>query len=177
MPVDHPTAGNESRSQPGSKRYHDEIPHSPGIAVSDLPESGGIGVVGNTDGNPGKRVADLLAKREKPPPFLRIRLSGSKLPEIDRTLDPARMIVGIRSTDPDTRQYSPGRHRRTKLPQRPYEHFDISRIVVNIRVLLGRDDRFGIEVAVFIHEAESGVDAADVYADREFFHIVFQVKS
>lgn len=60
VPVDHPTAGNESRSQPGSKRYHDEIPHSPGIAVSDLPESGGIGVVGDTDGNPGKELPTSL---------------------------------------------------------------------------------------------------------------------
>ena len=170
MPVDHPTAGNESRSQPGSKRYHDEIPHSPGIAVSDLPESGGIGVVGNTDGNPGKRVADLLAKREKPPPFLRIRLSGSKLPEIDRTLDPARMIVGIRSTDPDTRQYSPGRHRRTKLPQRPYEHFDISRIVVEKRVLRCTKRRSRIDFTRAIDQTEDRIDPSDIDADDQFFH-------
>ena len=80
------------------------------------------------------------------------------------------MIVGIRSTDPDTRQYSPGRHRRTKLPQRPYEHFDISRIVVEKRVLRCTKRRSRIDFTRAIDQTENRIDPSDVNADDQFFH-------
>ena len=170
VPIDHLSSRNEPRPQTGPERYHDEVPHLTGIAVSDLPESGGIGVVGDTDGNPGKRVADLLAKREKPPPFLRIRLSGSKLPEIDRTLDPARMIVGIRSTDPDPRQHGIGRHTPAEFPQHHSERFHISRIVVEKRVFRRTKRRPGIDFTRAIDQTENRIDPSDVNADDQFFH-------
>lgn len=79
------------------------------------------------------------------------------------------MIVGIRSTDPDTRQYSPGRHRRTKLPQRPYEHFDISRIVVEKRVLRCTKRRSRIDFTRAIDQTEDRIDPSDIDADDQFF--------
>jgi len=85
--------------------------------------------------------------------------------------------IGVGGADADARQLVFERKTVGQRVHRLTQIFDVSRIIVYMGIFLGRNDRFGIEVAVLIDKAEGGVDAADIHADREFFHIVFQVKS
>ena len=175
--VDHLAVGDESRTEPRAEGDHNEIAHALGVAVNHLADRRRVGVVGNERLHAAETLRNVVRQREHAARLVGIGVALLKLPKVRRGFDRALVVVGIGRADADARQFVLERKALRQSAHRVAKVLDISRIVVNIRVLLGRDDRFGIEVAVFIHEAESGVDAADVHADREFFHIVFQVKS
>ena len=173
--VDHLAVGDESRTEPRAEGDHNEIAHALGVAVNHLADRRRVGVVGNERLHAAETLRNIVRQREHAARLVGIGVALLKLPKVRRGFDRALVVVGIGRADAG--QFVLERKALRQSAHRVAKVLDISRIVVNIRVLLGRDDRFGIEVAVFIHEAESGVDAADVHADREFFHIVFQVKS
>ncbi len=121
-------------------------------------------------------LRNVVRQREHAARLVGIGVFGLELPEVCRILDRSLVVVGIGRADADARQLVFERKALHQRPHRVAKLLDISRIVVYMGIFLGRNDRFGIEVAVLVNETERGVDAADVHADSEFFHIVIQVK-
>ena len=170
MAVDHLPVGHKTRTEARAERDHHEILHPLGVAVDHLPDRRRIGVVRNQRLRPVETSRNILRQRENPAGFVRIGLPVTELPQIRRGLDRPLVEIGVRCPDADTRQFVLERQALRQGPQRIAQLLDISRIVVYIGILLGRNDRFGIQVAVFIHETERGIDSADVDADSKFFH-------
>ena len=176
MAVDHLAVGDETRSEARTERNHDEVAHALGIAVDHLADRRGIGVVRHEHLHTPEAVPDVVRQRENAAAFIGIGVSLAEFPEVRGVFDRTFMIIGIGGTDTDTRQFVLERKAVGQCVHRLAEVFDIGRIIVYTGVFLGRNDRFGIQVAVFVDDAERSIDTADVHADSEFFHIVFWLK-
>ena len=154
-----------------------EILHALGVTVDHLADRRRIGVVRDERLHAAETVRNVARQREDAAALVGIGVSVPEFPQVGGRLDRSLVVVGVGRADADARQFVIERkalgHGMHGVAQVPH----IGRIIVHIRIFLGRNDRFGIEVAVFIHKTEGGVDTADIHADSEFFHSRFQVKS
>ena len=170
MAVDHLTVRDEARTEPRAERNHHEILHALGIAVDHLADRCGVGIVRDDHLHAVETAGDIGRNREDAARLVGIRLTGAELPEVGGRFDGSLVEVGVRGADADAGQLVLEREARGQGPHRIAQILDVGRIVVHKGVFLGRNDRFGIEVSVFVHQAESRVDTSNIDADCEFFH-------
>ena len=89
MAVNNLTVDDDARSDAGPESDHDEVFHAAGCAIGHFSESGGVGVVGDCDGNTEFGAYQLCQRQVRPW-------------KIDCIVDVAGVIVGIGSADADT---------------------------------------------------------------------------
>ena len=174
--VDHLAVGDEPRSEARTEGNHHEITHALGIAVDHLADRSGVGVVGDDRLHTAEAFRNVASQRKDAARLVGIGVLGFEFPEVRGVFDRALVVIGVGGADADAGQFVFERKALRQCAHGVAELLHISRIVVYMGIFAGRDDRFGIEVAVFVNESERGVDAADVHTDSEFFHIVIQVK-
>ena len=87
--VDHVTVNDDTGTYAGAQRDHDEVLHTAGGAVSHFTHGGGVGVVGQGNGNAVHLLAEEFGKRND---------LGATPYEVHGALDGAGVVVAVRGT-------------------------------------------------------------------------------
>ena len=153
---------DESRTYARAERNHDEILHPLRVAVDHLADSGGIGVVGNVYGRVGEVLAHVAREVEDAQRLGLALVLVGELPEVGRRFDSAFVVVGVRRADTYSDKFEIEVHAVGERLHRVAQVVYIGFVVLEIGICLGRNHRFGIEVAFLVYQSESGIDTTDI---------------